>query len=94
MMLVFPNDSEVWDLSDQYMIGDSLLVAPVVTEGATSKSVYFPEGEWFNVWTGERVAGGQRLLVDAPMGSPPVYALGGDDPRFRDAGSLDPQGCR
>lgn len=94
LMLEFPDDPLTWDISDQYMIGDSLLVAPVVAEGATSKSVYFPGGEWFNVWTGERVAGGQRVVVDAPIGSPPVYALGRDDPRFRDAESLDPRTCR
>jgi alpha-glucosidase len=94
LMLEFPEDPGTYDISDQFMIGESLLVAPVVEEGATSKSVYFPEGEWFNVWTGEQVSGGRRVVVDAPMGSPPVYALGEDDPRFRDAASLDPQNCR
>ncbi len=94
LMLAFPDDPLTYDISDQYMIGDSLLVAPVVEEGATSKSVYFPAGEWFNVWSAESVTGGQRMVVDAPMGSPPVYSLGRDDPRFRDAESLDPQSCR
>lgn len=94
LMLEFPDDPRTYDISDQYMIGDSLLVAPVVEEGATSKSVYFPQGEWFNVWTGESISGGQRTVVDAPLGSPPVYSLGEDDPRFRDAESLDPQSCR
>ena len=71
LMLVFPNDRETWDISDQFMIGGSLLVAPVSEEGVTSRSVYFPAGTWYDVWTGESVQGGQRSTVDAPIGSPP-----------------------
>ncbi len=78
LMLVFPNDSNCLDISDQFMIGDALLVAPVTAEGATTRSVYFPPGDWYNVWTGEKVEGGQRMDVQAPIGSPPVYAFGSD----------------
>lgn len=79
LMLAFPDDPATWDISDQYLLGDSLLVAPVMTEGATSRSVYFPDGTWFNVWTGESMSGGQRTTVQAPIGSPPVYSR--DAPR-------------
>ena len=85
LMLVFPDDPETWDIRDQYMLGDSLLVAPVTTEGATSRSVYFPAGTWFNVWTGESVAGGQRMTVEGPIGSPPVYSSGVPRDDLRDA---------
>ena len=94
LMLVFPEDTETWDISDQFMIGESLLVAPVVEEGATSRSVYFPEGNWFNVWTGEMQEGGQRVSVDAPIGSPPVYSLGEDREDLRGWGSLRYEECR
>jgi alpha-glucosidase len=94
MMLVFPSDSETWDLSDQYMIGDDLLVAPVLEEGAVTRSVYFPAGTWYDVWTGETVEGGQRLTVDAPIGTPPVYALGADREDIRGWESLVYEDCR
>ena len=94
MMLVFPTDAATWDISDQFMIGESLLVAPVVEEGATSRSVYFPEGNWFNVWTGEMQEGGQRVSVDAPIGSPPVYSLGEDREDLRSWDSLTYEECR
>ena len=94
LMLVFPDDSETWDISDQFMIGDDLLVAPVVTEGATTKSVYFPEGTWFNVWTGESVQGGQRIEVAAPLGSPPVFSRGRDRTDIRDWEMLTYDDCR
>jgi alpha-glucosidase len=94
MMLVFPDDTETWDLSDQFMIGDSLLVAPVVAEGATTKSVYFPAGTWYDVWTGESVEGGRRIDVAAPLGSPPVYSRGEDRTDIRDWASLTYDDCR
>ena len=76
------------------MIGDSLLVAPVVAEGATTKSVYFPVGTWFNVWTGESVEGAQRLEVAAPLGSPPVYSRGEDRKDIREWDTLAYADCR
>jgi alpha-glucosidase len=83
LMLLFPADPEVRGLSDQYILGDKLLVAPVVTEGADSRSVYLPEGDWFHIWTGDKYTGGQRITVAAPIGSPPVFSLGEDRPDLR-----------
>jgi alpha-glucosidase len=94
LMLVFPDDQETWDISDQFMIGDSLLVAPVVEEAATSRSVYFPAGTWYDVWTGDPVEGGQRVTVDAPIGSPPVYSRGGDRDDLRKWEALSYEDCR
>ncbi len=94
LMLVFPEDAETWDISDQYMIGDSLLVAPVVEEGATTKSVYFPAGTWFDVWTGNPIEGGRRMTVDAPIGSPPVFSRGEDRDDIRNWDTLTYEACR
>jgi alpha-glucosidase len=94
LMLVFPDDTETWDVSDQYMIGDSLLVAPVLEEGASTRSVYFPAGTWFDVWTGESIQGGQRITVDAPIGSPPAYSRGDDRDDLRNWESLAYEDCR
>lgn len=78
MMLVFPEDEGTWDISDQFMLGEDLLVAPVLREGATSRSVYLSEGEWYHLWSGERFAGGQTIEIDAPIGAPPVFSRGRD----------------
>ncbi len=78
LVLQFPEDAGSRGISDEFMIGDKLLVAPVVTEGATTRSVYLPPGTWFDVWTGESMEGGQELNVDAPIGKPPVFSLGED----------------
>ena len=49
-----------------------MMVAPVIEEGAVTRDVYLPEGEWVHVWTGKRFGAG-RHNIDAPIGSPPVF---------------------
>lgn len=83
LMLVFPDDPGSRGVHDQFLIGDRLLVAPVVTEGATSRSVYLPPGTWYHVWSGEPHEGGQTLDVPAPIGAPPVFSNGVDRPDLR-----------
>ena len=71
----FPADKGCRGIDDQYLLGPELLVAPVTTQGATNRSVYFPKGAtWENFFnTEERIAGGQRLTVAAPLDIIPVY---------------------
>ncbi len=79
LMLEFPDDRETYAIADQYLLGPDLLVAPVVTEGATTRDVYLPAGaQWFHVFTGEMHEGGQTVSVDAPIGTPPVFARDAD----------------
>jgi len=94
LMLVFPEDQETWDISDQFMIGDSLLVAPVLEQGATSRSVYFPAGTWYDVWTSDAVEGGRRIEVPALIGSPPVFSRGEDREDLRNWDELSYADCR
>lgn len=72
--LVFPDDAGSRTIDDEFLLGDSLLVAPVVEEGATTRDLYLPPGTWFDVWTGEARDGGRRVVVDAPIGRPPVFS--------------------
>jgi alpha-D-xyloside xylohydrolase len=73
--LAFPELGEHPD--DIYVLGDYLLVAPVVDYGARTKEVIFPAGGWLNWWTGERTQGGQTLTVDAPLDTLPLYLMEG-----------------
>ena len=74
LYLHYPSDPNVYAISDEYMYGDALLVAPVVTRGATSRSVYLPEAAYFDFWSGVRVKGAGRIDVAAPLGVVPVFA--------------------
>jgi len=79
LMLEFPEDRASWLVHDEYMLGDTLLVAPILHEGEVSRSVYFPAGaQWFDVWTGDMHEGGTTAVIDAPIGSPPVFSRDAD----------------
>jgi alpha-D-xyloside xylohydrolase len=58
MMLEFPDDLTCHTLDLQYMVGESLLVAPVFTPEGTV-DYYLPEGRWTNFLTGQTVEGGR-----------------------------------
>lgn len=58
MHMEFPDDANCAYLDCQYMLGDSLLVAPVFREDGWN-SCYLPEGEWSHLLTGEQVQGGR-----------------------------------
>lgn len=78
LLFEFPDDPETWSLSDQYLLGPDLLVAPILEEGATAREVYVPEGTWYDVWTGEAVDGPAWVTADGPIGQPPVFSRGAD----------------
>ena len=78
--LVDPAWTEAYYAHAQWMIGDDLLVAPVVTEGAADVQVFFPEGEWEHLFTGERFSGRQVLTVAAPIGTPAAFGRVGKIP--------------
>ena len=59
----FPNDQTAAAQENEWMFGDALLVAPVLTEGATSRSIYLPSGEWFDFASGHCYAGGRNITV-------------------------------
>ena len=73
----FPGDPKVRDLSDQWMFGPALMPCPVYEYKARSREVYFPEGGWYDFYTGAYIAGGQTLMADAPYERIPLYVRAG-----------------
>ncbi|MFA6451781.1 MAG: glycoside hydrolase family 31 protein [bacterium] len=75
--LEFPNDEPCLTIEDEFMFGPALLVAPVVTKGATRRDVYLPPGEWIDYYTGERMAGSAKIQVLAPLEKLPLFIRSG-----------------
>jgi len=74
----FPSDARALDISDEYMFGPSLLVAPVTAKDATARDVYLPVGpDWYDFWTGQRFSGGQTIHRAAPLAVLPLYVRAG-----------------
>ena len=74
------NDTEYVTIMEQFMLGDCMLVAPIVHPNITSRQVYLPNGVWISYWNqslkiDNRMQGldGQFYTFDAPIGRPPVF---------------------
>lgn len=80
MWLAFPEDAEAGKQEQQWMLGDDVLVAPVVEEGATARDVYFPSSCWRHGDTGREFSGPSYHEVTAALDELPWFERCGTDP--------------
>ena len=73
MVLADEQDPRLREISDQYMVGTALLVAPIVQKGQTKRLVYLPAGQWIDFWTGTRYQGQQDIVVTAELAQLPMF---------------------
>lgn len=73
----YPADKYVRNISDEYMLGSFVLVAPVIAPGKEAREVYLPDGDWYDYYTGEKYSGGRYILADAPLDKVPVFIKAG-----------------
>ena len=76
LVVEFPDDPTVWNMSDEFLFGDHLLVAPIFDE-TNRRRVYLPAGRWFDWWTKKPLAGSQWLDVKADIETIPLYVREG-----------------
>lgn len=77
LVLHYEKDANVQDLNGEFLVGESMLVAPVMDPGMKHKLVYLPKGIWYDYWTGEKLEGGRWLVREAPLDTCPFYVRGG-----------------
>ena len=63
--------------NNEFLFGDDLLVAPVVTEGEFKRKVYLPKGTWFDFGSDEAYVGPLTMTVDAPLDRIPMFVRAG-----------------
>ena len=85
LWLQVPDDPDAAVQDQEWMLGPDVLVAPVVEEGARTRSVYFPRGCWRHPETGERHDGPGAVTVEAPLARLPYFFRCGTDPLARAA---------
>ncbi|WP_156721404.1 glycoside hydrolase family 31 protein [Streptomyces apocyni] len=72
-----PEDRALRDCGDAFLLGDALLVAPVLEHGADRRAVRLPRGRWYDTVTGQAYEGPGQVLLDAPLSRIPVLARAG-----------------
>nr|XP_031363793.1 maltase-glucoamylase, intestinal [Lonchura striata domestica] len=80
LMHEFTSDQETHGIDTAFLWGPAFMIAPVLEEGARSVSVYFPEAQWFDYYTGLKVPSAWKktyTTVSAPLNKIPLYIRGG-----------------
>lgn len=76
LLMDYPKDKRLRDISNQYMIGDGLMAAPLY-ENKKSRTVYFPEGTWYNFNTNEKYEGNKEYEINTEFDQLPLYVRQG-----------------
>ena len=82
LWMQFPTDSQALAIDTTYMLGQNLLVAPILDKEAKSLEIYLPSESsdpttWLNVWTGQVLKGGQSYTFDIDIRSLPIFQRSG-----------------
>ena len=77
LALHFENEEKALRCNTEFTVGEKLLVAPIVEQGATERLVYLPRGVWYDMNTGKKLAGGRSVIAAAPLDTLPMYARAG-----------------
>ena len=77
LVMDWREDVEAENTGDEYLFGPAILVSPVTTQGATSRTVYLPQATWYDFWTGAKQEGGKRVEADAPLDKLPLFVRAG-----------------
>lgn len=60
-------EEECFYIEDEYLIGPSLLFAPIIEKGREEREVYLPKDEWFDFWNRNTIQGGKYVIIKASM---------------------------
>src|SRR5260370_12628055 len=81
LFMEFPADQSLNANQDEFLLGPHLLVAPNLSDSGGAYDVKLPSGEWYDYWTGQRLAGGlgrkQPVSVTPKLDELPVYVRAG-----------------
>jgi len=77
LWLHYPDDEAVRDMGDEYLWGRDMLIAPVYKPHAAERSIYLPEGTWYDFWTDERHSGSETVIRPVNISKMPIYIRAG-----------------
>jgi alpha-glucosidase len=77
LVMDYATDANVYGIEDQWMFGPNILVAPISLEGISKRSIYLPDGTWYDWSTKKTFTGGQTIEYEADLSKIPVFVKEG-----------------
>ncbi len=77
LVLEYPDDPATYNLSNEFLFGHDLLLAPVLASGDSDRAIYFPLGTWYDAEHGKEFVGRQRTVVPASIDALPLFVREG-----------------
>lgn len=71
------SDDRLWNIDDAFLLGNQIIVSPIVEENARSRSVFLPRGQWYHFWDHQCFDGEQTIEIKAPLEWIPVFIQSG-----------------
>lgn len=76
LVMHYENDSNTYEINDEALVGEQILISPIMQQGARKKMVYLPQGAWYDLETKEEYQGGYQI-VDANLDKIPAFVKEG-----------------
>ncbi|MFB4167751.1 glycoside hydrolase family 31 protein [Virgibacillus sp. JSM 102003] len=73
LFMEYPEDQKTYNINDQFMIGDNVVVAPILAPSVTERAVYLPAGQWIDYDTGFQYEGERAHLIHAELDRMPIF---------------------
>jgi alpha-glucosidase len=73
LVMHYEKNNNVYEINDQFLFGENILVAPILEQGKKVRAVYLPEGSWIDYWTKEVFEGNRYIIKEAPLDTCPIY---------------------
>ncbi len=77
LFLEYPGEEDFMQQDREFLLGDDLLIAPALSDSLDAYPVRLPPGDWFDYWSGKRLAGGTTIEVKPALDRLPVYVRAG-----------------
>lgn len=72
LVMDYPDDENTHNIDDEYMMGDYVLVAPIIA-GQNNRDIYLPKGNWYCFWTNKKYEGGQIINLNYDINKIPLF---------------------
>ncbi|MBW6462666.1 MAG: glycoside hydrolase family 31 protein [Bacillota bacterium] len=82
----YQEDKKTYNINDQFLLGEGLMICPVIRPGIEQRAVYLPGGDWYDFWTDKKYSGGAYIIADAPLDKLPLYVKAGTILPFNQCG--------